>query len=309
MNAMVKYEAGLLVDGGLNWGLVAGQVKTSTIRVYKLAWDKYVAYCGGISRALDSAMLASYRQYMVNETKYSPATINRELSSIKSIVKLAGESKLIDSSVVDSLLAVRGVKVAALLHRVKSEKLVYSREDIKKLIDAPFNVNKNVTPTILMHRALLLTLATTGMRANEVSNLKLNQIVKVNDSYTVTNILGKTDVTGRSCKISSGAVEAINVWIAERGYSSEYVFTSRKGDKREQDNISETAIYQIVTKYADMIGLKDFHPHSFRAYVATTLAEVDVKNAQMQLGHKSAATTLNRYVVKKLQDNLVEDLV
>ena len=35
MNAMVKYEAGLLVDGvQLNWGLVAGQVKGSTIRVY-----------------------------------------------------------------------------------------------------------------------------------------------------------------------------------------------------------------------------------------------------------------------------------
>ena len=254
-------------------------------------------------------MLASYRQHLVNETKYSPSTINRELSSIKSIIKLAGESKLIDSSVVDALLAVRGVKVAALLNRVKAEKLVYSREDIKKIIDAPFMLNKNVTPTILMHRALLLTLATTGMRANEVSNLKVNQLVKVNDSYTITNILGKTDVTGRSCKISSVAVEAINNWISERGYESEYVFTSRKGDKREQDNISETAIYQIVTKYADMVGLKDFHPHSFRAYVATTLAETDVKNAQMQLGHKSAATTLNRYVVKKLKDNLVEDFV
>lgn len=286
--------------------VLAGQVTASTSKVYQKALTKYLAFAGTTERALLPLTLVQYRQHLVNDTQLSPATINRELSSVKGILKQACEQGLMIRDLYEGFAAIRGVKNGAMKERSKENaRTEISKEDMRKLVMAP-NI---LTITGKMHHALLLTMASTGMRVSEIVGLKLSQIKQVKTGHEIVGLLGKNHTEKRTVKTANEAVEAINVWVELRGFDSEFVFTRAKGQGRsDRDSISTNAAWQVVQKYAKRIGLTDIKPHDFRRFVGTQLANVDVKEAQMQLGHKDARTTLNHYVVKKMRDDLVEGL-
>ena len=61
--------------------------------------------------------------------------------------------------------------------------------------------------------------------------------------------------------------------------------------------LSHQAVYSIINRISEFAGVEKgvISPHSFRHYVATKLAGINVSLAQEQLGHKSPATT-GRYI-------------
>jgi len=304
---IIKYnKAELTTSNPFDTSILAGQVSPSTISMYQKALKKYLVYAGDMETAMNPLTLVQYRQHLVNDSQVSASTINRELSSIKGILKHAQEQGYIARDVYEGFENVRGVKAGALKDRNKEHaRTEISKEDMRKLVMAP----NFLTTTGKMHHALLLTMASTGMRISEIVELKLSQIKQTKSGYEITGVFGKNHTDARTLKISSEAVDAINVWVNERTHTSEYIFTRTKNaGNSERDYISPVAGWQLVQKYATQVGLEHIKPHDFRRFVGTQLANRDVKEAQMQLGHKNAQTTLNHYVVKKLRDDLVEDL-
>lgn len=132
---------------------------------------------------------------------------------------------------------------------------------------------------------LVKLLLTTGMRAIEVRNLKVEQL-----GEDVT-IIGKGNKQ-RTIPVQEQVLEDTLDYISSRGINSEYVFCGPSGDR-----LGESTIRTIIKKYVRKAGLSDkISTHKLRATFATTLysENVDVLMMKDLLGHESLETT-NRY--------------
>ena len=100
--------------------ILAGQVRATTIAMYKKAFGAYLAFAGSWAQALDPATLAQWRTVLAN-TELSPNTVNRMLSSVRAVMKTAAEQGYVSSEVYQRFEAVRGVKVGAMKDKLKEE--------------------------------------------------------------------------------------------------------------------------------------------------------------------------------------------
>lgn len=72
--------------------------------------------------------------------------------------------------------------------------------------------------------------------------------------------------------------------------------------------LSAVAVWQIVRKYTNGVGLDDIKPHDFRRFVGTQLARKNLRMAQKALGHKRLETTARHYILDELEPGLTDDL-
>jgi len=292
--------------------ILAGQVRATTIAMYKKAFSAYLTFAGSWSQALDPATLAQWRTVLA-VTALSPNTINRMLSSVKAVVKSAASQGYVSSDIAQRFEAVRGVKVSAMKDNLKDHaRTKISKEDMRRLCDAPA-----ATLVGKLHRALLLVMASSGARISEVVTLKPTQIEQRKDGKRTSYVIlvsGKTDIGLREAPLSTEAFEAIQVWISARakaGVASEYIFTGfsgRGGRGLRSDHMTTEAAWQTVKRYAAQCALPHVKPHDFRRFVGTQLAKKDPRQAQKALGHKSIDTTYKHYVLDEMEVGLTEGL-
>ena len=158
-------------------------------------------------------------------------------------------------------------------------------------------------------KALLTTLATSGLRASEVATLQLNQVKAKQGGYILL-VRGKTDIGFREAHLSREAYDLIKEWLATRPLQSQYIFTSfeTRAAIPKETHISETTVWNIVTHYAKLCGLPNIKPHDFRRFIGTQLAKQDLRKAQKALGHKNIETTAKHYVLDELEVGLTDHL-
>jgi len=175
----------------------------------------------------------------------------------------------------------------------------------------------------LRNRALLLTLASTGLRVDSFRRLRLDQIVRREQLDWAFRVMGKNEKKTRDVPMSDDAYDAIQTWVAARPVRSPYIFTRFDGGSSENGNgrlsdqpLSSVSIWRIVKRYGAAVGLLDIEtqesiikPHDFRRFVGTRVAKKHgPKQAQLQLGHKHIATTLDNYVLEEPDAGVVNDL-
>ena len=292
---------------------LAGLIRKSTAEKYAVKLRAYLAFAGSVEAALDPATFAEWRTHMATG-KLSPNTINLHLASVRAMMKEAATKKYISHEVAEQFAAVRGVKVSAMKDKLKKDaRTKIAPEDMRRLCNAP----QADTLVGKMHRALLLTMASSGARISEVVTLKPAQIEarkkgKV-ESYVIV-VSGKTDTGNREAPLSSEAFAAIQDWLSARagaGVKSEFIFTGfsgRGGRDPRSNHISTEAAWQTVKRYAEQCQLAHIKPHDFRRFVGTTLAKSDPRQAQKALGHKDIGTTYKHYVLDELEVGLTENL-
>ena len=293
--------------------LLAGQVRASTIQMYGKAFKAYTVFAGSWGAALDPATLARWRTELSTQA-LSPNSINRMLSSVRAVMKSAAEQGHIPSDLAQQFDSVRGVKVAAMKDKLKDHaRTKISPADMRRLCEAP-DATKLVGK---LHRALLLTMASSGARISEVVTLKLTQIEQRAQGKKVGFVIlvsGKTDAGTREAPLSVEAYQAIQEWITARataGVTSEWIFTgfSGRGSRGPRhEHITTVAGWQTVKRSARVCDLAHVRPHDFRRFVGTNLAKVDARQAQKALGHKDINTTYKHYVLDEMAVGLTDGL-
>ena len=292
-------------------GILAGQVAPSTAAMYKRDFAAYVEFAGDFPTAMQPETLARWLAHLASETQKSPNTINRMLSAVRRLMKEAAKQGFTTRENAKAFGNVDGVKVAAMKKRVKPHaRTKITAEDMRRLCEQP----DPFTPAGKMHRALLLTLATTGLRISEAVTLTPAQIREVKRKGKhgyVVDVIGKNDVEAREVSLGSEAYAAIQTWLAARPVSSGWIFTGFGGrgsrDPRT-DHIHPVSAWELVKRYAKRAELEHVKPHDFRRFVGTKLAEDDIRKAQRQLGHKNINTTARHYVLDEVEPGLTDGL-
>lgn len=295
---------GLAVDAGL----LAGQLTASSIAMYRRDWAAYAAWCAGADQSpFIATSLARWRTHLAEGTTLAPATINRMLSACKRLVTEGSRQGFLPAELAAAFAEVQGVKARALKGRQRSgTRTRIEPAEMRRLCDAP----DATTLRGQRDRAMLATLASSGVRIAELVGLQVQDLHSRKGGYLVT-VLGKTDTVPREAPLTGEAYHLIQVWLQARPVISTYLFTAfgGRGTKRVLATpITTTGAWQTVQGYADACGLTHITPHSFRRFLGTQLAAKDIRKAQRALGHKSIETTARHYVLDELEMGISEGL-
>lgn len=286
--------------------IIAGVIKKSSESMYRRDMLAYLTYAQTRDMALKPSTLARWRTYLVNETVLSPNTINRMLSSVRSLMKEAAEQAYITYELASAFGNVSGVKIEALEDRQKEHAQTrISSEDMRRLTNAP----DTTTLVGLRDKALLHTLASSGIRASEAAKLTIDRIGKEEGNYYV-EIKGKNDKRYRRALLTKEAFDAIQSWLSARNSKTTAVFTGfiNQSLRSTGKGLSPVSIWRIVQRYATECGLAWIKPHDFRRYVGTQLTRKHgLRKAQQALGHKRIATT-EKYDLSELELGLTNNL-
>ncbi len=287
--------------------VLAGELAASSIAMYRrdvLAYRDYALEAN--LDPLDDRTLVQWRDHLVVHTAMSPNTINRMLSAVRRLMREAAKRERIPETVEARFARVEGVKQRALKKRLKQHaRTRIEPEEMRRLCSAP-----DVTTLVgVRDAALLATLASSGIRVEELATLTWAQVKKQGEGHMLL-VRGKTDIDYRKAYLSSEAYSLLMEWKAKQPVNSEYVFTSFSGARQVPLNkaLSKTAVWKVVVHYAKLCGLPHLKPHDFRRFVGTQLAAKDIRKAQAALGHKSIETTARHYVLDDMEPGLTDNL-
>ena len=158
-------------------------------------------------------------------------------------------------------------------------------EEINRLISF---MDKN-TPLGLRNRAMIEIMYGTGLRVQEILNLRIEDIDFENRYVTVREGKNKKD---RVVPVNLIALESVKEYMGETGerQPGEYVFLKEESRGR----IDIQTVRGMISVYARKAGIKKhLVPHSFRYACATHMLYngADIRYIQEMLGHSCLSTT------------------
>lgn len=246
---------------------------------------------------IDKKNILNYKAYLISRDRKTPKSllsekrlasfsINRMLSSLRSYLKFLTN---IDYPIPLPPNAVELIKTEKKLPRVGEF------EDIKKLLEAPFQFEKNKV-IALRNRAILETFFSTGARISELINIKLSDIDKT----------GRIFIKGKGRKerfvyLTARAQRYIKKYLEVRGETdSPYLFVPYRGRNvnLKIKKLSLNYLQEKLKKYRELLSLNiPITAHGIRRAFATYMAEKGANPTALQilLGHESLDTT-TRYV-------------
>ncbi len=214
-----------------------------------------------------------YKNYLYNIKRNKPVSVNRKLSALESFCEFlvnAGHLKDNPAAKVKKIKQQKTAEVAALsnseLYRLKR---MFYLEGNKRDI------------------AIFELMINTGLREAEVCNLKLDDVIMSERKGVVIVRSGKGEKY-REVPLNANVRRALQAYLDVRPNRGNYLFVSNKSGR-----LSESQLYRIIRKYADMAGIKA-HPHMLRHTFATKLlreGKIDLPTLQNLLGHANINTT------------------
>ena len=147
-----------------------------------------------------------------------------------------------------------------------------------------------------LHRIWLLTLYATGMRREELVQLKVDDIDSGRMVIHVRQGKGRKD---RDIMLSPRLLQELRAyWRSANPKPKTHVFPGKGANQNFDVPIDSRSIYNAVQQAAKRAGLeKRVHPHTIRHCFATHLLEAgaDLRTIQLLLGHADLKTT-SRYL-------------
>ncbi|PWC89854.1 hypothetical protein TSH100_04070 [Azospirillum sp. TSH100] len=233
-----------------------------------------------------NGLALAYRAHMVTR-KLAPATINRRLSALRSLVQLANVLGLVGWQLdVDNVRAelyrdTRGPGRDAVKAMTSA---ATSRGGMKGLRDA----------------AILRLLHDLGLRRGEVVGLDLEDLDIVAGTLAV---LGKGRTQKELVTVPAPTMAALQAWVERRGSAPGPLFRSLDPAGKGDGRLTGTAVYQLVRALGADIGVTA-RPHGLRHTAITTVLDRsggNIRAAQKFSRHKDVRV-LQRY------DDAREDL-
>lgn len=206
-------------------------------------------------------LLRKYIKKLENES-YKPSSINSKIITINKYLKYIG---------VES----RG-KGLTIQKKAYIDNVISENEYIRLLRACKDNQRD---------RAIIITLANTGLRVSELLDLKINDISR--ETILIKGKQGKY----REVFFPNKVRDILNKYIKDNRLETDktILFTGERGALQRQ------AINKMLIKYASKCNVKKnkAHPHSLRHFFGKRLAEnkVSLDVIQTYLGHENIATT------------------
>jgi integrase/recombinase XerC len=217
------------------------------------------------------------------EQDFKPATVNRRLSSLRTLFAWAIEQELV---AIDPTLRVKGVEQQALAPKALAE------DEVRRILRKARKDN-------LRDWAILELLAATGLRVSEAAALLYSDLELTGKTGWLTVRMGKGKKT-RRVPIHEKACEVLKEFLVGKNLAA----TTPLFSSRLHKPMTAYAIWGLVKKYAAEAGVEHVTPHSFRHTVATRLVrnpKVDLVTAAAFLGHSRLDTTA-RYSQPNAED-------
>ena len=268
----------------------------ATKRAYKADLESFADFIGevgpetAIARLLASTHGAAngkvleYRNH-IRAQGLSPATVNRRLATLRSMVKLARMLGQVSWG-----LDVEGIKTTS--YRDTAGPGV---ETIQELLSA---VEKRMDPKGKRDLAILRLIFDLGLRRGEVVELDVNHM-----SDRGISIIGKGRTEREMLKLPPVTRLAINEWLAIRpGYAIEhsplFVSLDPVANSLVHERLTTHGIYVILSTWSTHINKKTVRPHGIRHTAITAFLEASNGNliaAQSFARHRNANTTMRYY--------------
>ncbi|MFC1834104.1 tyrosine-type recombinase/integrase [Thermodesulfobacteriota bacterium] len=230
-----------------------------------------------------NAIALAFRKYLTEEKKLRPKSVNRSLAALRSLSKMAQTIGLIPWTLqvtnqsVEQYRDTRGPGVG----------------NFRKMLD--YTVSRNDRKGRRDYTMLRL-LFDLGLRRGEVAALDASDVDL--DQRTI-QVKGKGRTEKQVLSLASSTIEALRVWVSERGEAPGPLFCNldraRKGDGR----LSGKSLYRIVRDIGQKVGVKTW-PHAIR-HTAITQCVRKVKESGGEYGleeilafsrHKSVTTAM-----------------
>jgi len=250
----------------------------NTAVAYKNDLETFKLFCLDQYEISDISKVAYpiIRNWIINlsEKNLSPLTINRKISSL--------------SKYYDFLLKTQVNKVSPLKNhkRLKVQKkliIPFSEDEVFKVVDVfskDFEGKRNLL--------IVDTLYSTGIRRDELINIKLNNVFLNED---LIKVLGKRNKE-RLVPVLSGLNKRIKDYLNFRkkiDSTSSNLFITNRGK-----SIGPSLVYRVVKKYFSKVSTKvKTSPHVLRHSFATHMLNngADINSIKEIMGHSSLAST------------------
>ena len=257
-------------------------------RAYGKALEDFLAWHYEQGRPPLSKSLVQRYKAILEARELAPSTVNLRLSAIRKLAIEAGDNGLIDTSVANSIRAVRGVKTAGVragnwLTKDQAQAILNS-PDIKSLKG-------------LRDRALLAVLVGCGLRRTEAVGLTFAHIQQREGRWVIVDLLGKGGRV-RTVPVPSWAKAALDAWVTAAGLVAGRVFRSvNKGGRIDGDSMTPQALADVVREYGGLCGHGKLAAHDLRRTFAKLAHKggAGLDQIQLSLGHASIKTT-ERYL-------------
>lgn len=207
----------------------------------------------------------NYRKYLLYKG-YKKSTVNTKIANIKSYFGFLTKHQIISKNPFTGFEAME--------ENDKTIKDILTKEEVIKLIES-FDIKlageRNFEYISKRNKAIIAVLASTGVRIENLLNVTMDRLIKINEGYkieyTKEETKGKVNTTiyivGKNKELLE---EYLKVRKDKAGLN--LLFNSAGGNKK----ISRSDMITIINKRVKYIGVtKHITSHSFRAYTANAL--------------------------------------
>jgi integrase/recombinase XerD len=224
-----------------------------------------------------------YRDHLM-EIGHAGASINRRLVAIRSFVKWAIASKLMDVNPLDT------VKLPK--NQTENPTQAFDDKEVMQMISiADLTTHKG-----RVHRLTMVLLFNLGLRRSELVNIKIADVS--NDrGHVVLKIKGKGSKI-RLVPLNEFVQTEIESYLNSMNLSADDFMLQLSEKNISAQPIDGSTIYRMITSYAKKCGInKKVSPHSCRATVISHLLDTQrtpIRDVAIFAGH-SQITTTERY--------------
>jgi len=258
--------------------LLRQEKSQNTVRAYIRDVEEFIQWFSGTVGEFSPEQITvvdvqEYKNYLYKVKRNKPVSVNRKLSALEKFCEFLVSTGHLKDNPAAKVKKIKVQKIAQFMSLTNSDLYKF-----KRMVYLDGN-KRNI--------AIFELMINTGLREAEVCNLKLDDVfISERKGYVIVRA-GKGDKY-RKVPLNANARRAIQAYLEVRPNRGNYLFVSNKSDR-----LSESQLYRIIRKYADMAGIKA-HPHALRHTFATKLlreGKIDLPTLQNLLGHENINTT------------------
>jgi len=259
-----------------------GLSSENTRRCFARGLRNFLSWAAG--RSFDSVTVKEYRAHL-QSAGCGPATINQAISAIRRLATELHDAKMISESSWSSVKSVRSVKP-------KPSKAGNWLD--KHQIEYVLNFHSPTTPNRgKRDRAILVTLATTALRREEVAGLRCHHLRKIANYDVLADFQGKGAKLG-TVRLNSLCAEFLEDWIAhaQLNWDDPIFPVIDNPDTITRKPTTGKRIYDACMRYSAATGI-EFAPHDFRRSFTMLAKEAgaDIDDISASLRHEDVKTT------------------